>query len=75
MPGIADRLELVEGQLESRTFVAAGLRGSRVVGALGFNSPRSMLGFAEIVDASNPVPAAAVDVRNRVERTGHSIRA
>jgi len=66
MPGIADRPELVEGQLESRTFVVAGLRGSRVVGALGFNSPRSMLGFADIVDASNPVPAKAAGVPIRV---------
>ena len=33
MPGIVDRLELVEGQVESRTFVVAGLRGCRSVGA------------------------------------------
>ena len=62
MPGIADRVELVQGQFESRTFVAACFRGDRVVGALGFNSPRSMLRFADIVDASNPVPT----------NTGHS---
>jgi NADPH-dependent 2,4-dienoyl-CoA reductase/sulfur reductase-like enzyme len=59
MPAIADRLELVEGQLESRTFVAAALRGGRVVGALGFNSPRTMLRFTDIVDTSNPAPVAA----------------
>ena len=58
MPGIADRVELVQGQLEGRTFVAACFRGDRIVGALGFNSPRSMLRFADIVDEANPNPAA-----------------
>jgi NADPH-dependent 2,4-dienoyl-CoA reductase/sulfur reductase-like enzyme len=66
MPAIADRLELVEGQLESRTFVVAGLLGDRVVGAIGFNSPRSMLRFTKIVGASNPVPATVAGVPNRV---------
>ena len=63
MPAIADRVELVQGQLESRTFVAACFRGDRVVGALGFDSPRAMLQFAEIVDASNPVPATVGEAR------------
>jgi NADPH-dependent 2,4-dienoyl-CoA reductase/sulfur reductase-like enzyme len=68
MPGIADRLVLVEGQLESRTFVAAGLRGDRIVGALGFNSPRSMLRLADIVDASNPIPATVAGTRMTAPR-------
>jgi len=68
MPGIADRLVLVEGQLESRTFVAAGLRGDRIVGALGFNSPRSMLRLADIIDASNPIPATVAGTRMTAPR-------
>ena len=63
MPMIADRVELVEGQLESRTFVAACFRGDRVVAAVGFNSPSSMRHFADLVGESNPIPAAVNGVR------------
>ena len=55
-----------KGSSSSRTFVATAIRGDRIVGALGFNSPRSMLRFTHIVDASNPVPATLVGVRTAV---------
>jgi NADPH-dependent 2,4-dienoyl-CoA reductase/sulfur reductase-like enzyme len=62
MPAIADRVELVQGQLERLTFVAACFRTGRMVGALGFNSPRAMLRFADLIDAANPVPVTATGV-------------
>jgi len=60
MPALADRIVLAQGELARREFVAAYLQGDRVVGALGFNSSRSMLKFAEVVGASNPLPVVSL---------------
>lgn len=67
MPSIADRVELVRGAVADRSFVVACRRGDRLVGALGFDSPRAMLEMADLVEAANPVvarvPAAATPAR------------
>jgi hypothetical protein len=59
MAHLGDRAEFVEGRFDRRSFVTACFRGRRMVGAIGFNSPRSMLRYGELVAAANPAPVVA----------------
>jgi NADPH-dependent 2,4-dienoyl-CoA reductase/sulfur reductase-like enzyme len=74
MPSIAERVEVVRGSVEERSFVVACMLGRRIVGALGFDSPRAMLEMGEIVDAANPVVMPAptpTDARLASPRVHH----
>lgn len=50
MPALADRITFAEGSLQSRRLVASCLQGNRLVGAIGLDSPRAMLRYAQMVD-------------------------
>lgn len=52
-------MEVVRGSVDERSFVVACMLGRRIVGALGFDSPRAMLEMDAVVDAANPVVVAA----------------
>ncbi|MEZ5408453.1 MAG: FAD-dependent oxidoreductase [Acidimicrobiales bacterium] len=60
MPVLGERIALVEGDVAKQSFVAAYLRGPRLVGVIGFNSARSVLDCAPAVEAANtePIPEA-----------------
>ena len=44
-----DRLEVVDGSVDERRFVAAIGRGDRLVGAVGFNRPRVLMQYRRLV--------------------------
>ncbi|MCJ7438680.1 MAG: FAD-dependent oxidoreductase [Acidimicrobiia bacterium] len=44
-----DRLEIVDGSLDERRFVAAIGRGDRLVGAVGFSRPRVLMQYRRLV--------------------------
>lgn len=44
-----DRIEVVDGSLEERRFVAAVGRGDRLVGAVGFGRPRVLMQYRRLV--------------------------
>jgi 3-phenylpropionate/trans-cinnamate dioxygenase ferredoxin reductase component len=44
-----DRIEIVDGSLEERRFVAAVGRGDRLVGAVAFNRPRVLMQYRRLV--------------------------
>ena len=50
MPSLADRITFAEGSIASRRLVASCLDGNRLVGAIGLDSPRAMLRYAQMVD-------------------------
>jgi NADPH-dependent 2,4-dienoyl-CoA reductase/sulfur reductase-like enzyme len=59
MPALADRVALSEGSLEERRLVAVCLDGERLVGAIGIDSPRAMLRYAELLGSETADAAAA----------------
>ncbi len=62
MPALANRVALSEGSLQERRLVAVCLDGDRLVGAIGVDSPRAMLRYANLIDeqtALAPTGAAA----------------
>ncbi|MBP2476641.1 NADPH-dependent 2,4-dienoyl-CoA reductase/sulfur reductase-like enzyme [Crossiella equi] len=55
LPGAQDEVEIVEGDLESRKFVALYRRGGRVTGAVGWNSARAMRPYRQqVLDGMTP---------------------
>ena len=58
MPALADRLALAEGSMAERRLVAVCLEGQRVVGALGIDSPRAMLRYADLLERTTSVNGA-----------------
>jgi 3-phenylpropionate/trans-cinnamate dioxygenase ferredoxin reductase subunit len=61
-----DRIEIVDGSLDERRFVAAVGRGERLVGAVGFSRPRVLMQYRRMVaegaswdDALAAAPGAA----------------
>jgi 3-phenylpropionate/trans-cinnamate dioxygenase ferredoxin reductase subunit len=44
-----DQIEIVDGSLEERRFVAAVGRGDRLVGAVAFNRPRVLMQYRRLV--------------------------
>jgi 3-phenylpropionate/trans-cinnamate dioxygenase ferredoxin reductase subunit len=44
-----DRLEIVDGSLDERRFVAAVGRGDRLVGAVGFSRPRVLMQYRRLI--------------------------
>jgi NADPH-dependent 2,4-dienoyl-CoA reductase/sulfur reductase-like enzyme len=68
MPSLADRMTLIEGDLRGQAFTAAFLRGKRMVGAIGFNSARTILDCAPVVEAANTSPIA--EPQHRLKAVG-----
>jgi NADPH-dependent 2,4-dienoyl-CoA reductase/sulfur reductase-like enzyme len=62
MPALADRVALSEGSVEERRLVAVCLDGERVVGAIGIDSPRAMLRYAELLNEQTAPAMAGVAV-------------
>ncbi|WHT18433.1 FAD-dependent oxidoreductase [Crossiella sp. CA-258035] len=55
LPGAQDEVEVVEGDLESRKFVALYRRAGRVTGAVGWNSARAMRPYRQqVLDGMRP---------------------
>ena len=44
-----DEIQVVDGSLEDRRFVALFRRGDRVIGALAFNRPRPLMGYRRLI--------------------------
>ena len=68
VPAIADRIALAEGSLAERRLVAACLDGERLVGALGVDSPRAMLRFADMVETATAANLAGTLADDRAPR-------
>jgi len=49
-----DQLEIVEGDIESRRFAAIYGRGGVIVAVLGFNRPRHVMRYRQLIDAKTP---------------------
>ena len=61
-----DRIEVVDGSLEDRRFVAAVGRAGRLVGAVAFNRPRQLMQYRRLIadgasfdDARTSTPTGA----------------
>jgi len=57
-PELGDQLTITEGTLASRRFVATSTRDGVLVGAIGIDSPRRMIHFADLVDQRWPAVGA-----------------
>jgi 3-phenylpropionate/trans-cinnamate dioxygenase ferredoxin reductase subunit len=49
-----DRIEIVDGSLEERRFVAAVGRAGRLVGAVGFSRPRPLMQYRRLIAERSP---------------------
>jgi 3-phenylpropionate/trans-cinnamate dioxygenase ferredoxin reductase subunit len=59
-----DRIEIVEGSLAERRFVAAVGRDGRLVGAVAFNRPRALMQLRRLVAAGSGFDDAVAATRN-----------
>jgi len=58
LPGPDDEVQVVEGSLEERRFVALYGRGGRLAAALGFGRPRQLMAFRPLVERGAPFDEA-----------------
>jgi hypothetical protein len=55
LPALADRVEVVDGSVEERRFVAAAYRGDELVGATTYGMVRGLLPYRVKLSKREPV--------------------